>query len=149
LATTRIRTFLAVPFRLVCVLTVGSVLCGCLWRSYEQIMTVHLEVLSSMTTKLLETARAGGRPSPNDLAELVYPLRRARQFAYQYESYAERPSHGAFVASLDAYEKLIDEVDAARADEQRWNAVQDELEGRAQAFLDRVRRAREALEREK
>ena len=87
--------------------------------------------------------------SPSDVAELLYPLRRARQFAYQYRSYEQRPSHREFVESLDFYEKLVDEVDAARADEQRWHRFRAKLTARAEAFLDQVRITREALEREK
>jgi hypothetical protein len=141
--------FLPAALRVTGVLAIVSYSFGCPWRSYEQILTVHLDVLSSMTTKLVETTEVGGRPGPSDLAELLYPLRRARQFAYQYRSYSERPSHRAFVASLDFYEKLLGEVDAARADDRRWQAFRGKLTGRAEAFLDQVRRTREALEREK
>jgi len=126
-----------------------TALSGCPWRSYEQILAVHLQVLSSMTTKLLETADAGGRPSPSDVTEVLYPLRRARQFARQFESYSDRPSYREFVRSLDFYEKLVNEVDAARADEQRWQARRAQLAAPGEAFLDQARRTREALERER
>jgi hypothetical protein len=139
---------LVLPFRLVAALSVVSLFCGCPWRSYEQILSVHLEVLSSMATKLLNSSDAGRRPGPSDVAELLYPLRRARQFAHQYRSYSERPSYREFVTSLDFYEKLTDEVDAARADDRRWKAVRAQLKAPVGAFLDQARRAREALERE-
>lgn len=136
------------PLPFVALLSLTVLGSGCLWRSYEQILSVHLDVLCSMTTKLLETAEAGQRPSPSDVTELLYPLRRARQFAHQYRSYSDRKSYRAFVTSLDLYEKLVDEVDEARADDRRWQALRPELKVPAQAFLDQARRAREALQRE-
>jgi hypothetical protein len=135
--------------RAVAVLAAVTVLSGCSWRSYERVLTVHLEVLSSMATKLLDTAAAGQRPSPNEITELLYPLHRARQFVQQYASYSERASYREFVTSLDFYEKLVDEVDAARADDQRWQARRAKLKAPAEAFLDQARRTREALNREK
>ena len=55
---------------------------ACLWRSYEHIMGIHLEVLADLTEKLVTKAEAGVRPRPNDITELSYPLHRARQFAH-------------------------------------------------------------------
>jgi hypothetical protein len=123
-------------------------LSGCPWRSYGQILAIHLDVLCSLTTKLVDTANAGHRPTPNDVTELLYPLRRARQFAHQFEGYSERPSYGVFVASLDLYEKLVGEVDEARADDGRWQALRPQLSADAGAFLDQARMTREALARE-
>jgi len=136
------------PFRLAALLTIAVLVSGCPWRSYEQILTIHLDVLSSMTKKLLDTADAGRRPGPSDVTELLYPLRRARQFAHQYRSYSERQSYREFVTSLDSYEKLVREVDEARADDRRWQALRAKLTAPAQAFLDQARRTREALQRE-
>jgi hypothetical protein len=137
-----------VRFRKVAALAAVAALSGCLWHSYERVLTVHLDVLSSMATKLLDTAAAGKRPSPNQVTELLYPLHRARQFAQQYGSYSGRASYREFVTSLDFYEKLVDEVDAARADDQRWQTRRATLTAPAEAFLDQARRTREALKRE-
>jgi len=133
---------------LVGVFVAVSLLSGCPWRSYEQILDVHLDVLSSMATKLVDTIESGGRPAPTDVTELQYPLRKARQFADQYRDYADRPSYKELEASLDAYEELVQEVDTARVDERRWDGLRADLVSRANAVRDRLATVRLALERE-
>ena len=85
-------------------------------------MRVHLDVLCGMADKAAVQCRHGQRPTSNDVTELTYPLQRARQFAYQYRSYAERESYRRFVAALDRYQALVEAIDAARGDEARWAA---------------------------
>lgn len=138
----------SLPLGLLATYMAAALLCACPWRSYGQILTIHLEVLCSMTNKLLQTAEAGRRPSPSDVTELLYPLRRARQFAHQYRGYSERRSYREFVASLDLYEKLVDEVDEARADQKRWQALRAKLGVPAQAFLAQAARTRKVLQEE-
>src|SRR5262245_41670651 len=93
---------------------------ACLWRSYGDVMRVHLEVLESLADKAAGNVAAGQRPTSNDITELTYPLQRARQFAYQYRSDSERESYRRFIAALDRYQAMVDAIDAARGDEARW-----------------------------
>ncbi len=122
---------------------------GCLWRSYEHIMEVHLQVLASMATKVVATAEGGRRPTSNDVTELIYPLQRARQFAHQYRGSAGRESYRRFVALLDRYQQFAETIDAARGDEQRWATVATQLAGQRQALLDAAEQVRAALVAEK
>lgn len=122
---------------------------GCLWKSYEEIMSVHLEVISSLSAKAVENAEAGQRPIPDDVKELTYPLQRGRQFAYQSRSNADRDSYRSFVAALDLYESFVDAIDAARGDDDRWAALVPTLRARRQRLLEGVREVRAALERER
>jgi hypothetical protein len=123
-------------------------LAACLWRSYEEIMTVHLEVIGSMMAKAVDGAAPARRPSSNEVAELRYPMRRARQFAGQYEAQRQRPSYQAFVALLDLYEGFVDSIDAARTEEQRWAALAPELAERRRAIDAGIARVRDALAQE-
>lgn len=122
---------------------------GCLWRSYTDVMGVHLDVLSGMADKAAFNAAHGARPTSNDVTELTYPLERARQFAYQYRSYAERESYRRFVTALDRYQALIETVDAARGDEARWAAERFKLVELHVAWEDAAQQARAALDRER
>jgi len=122
---------------------------GCLWRSYAEVMRVHLEVLSGMADKAAFNAESGRRPSSNDITELSYPLERARQFAYQYRSDAQRESYRLFVAALDRYQSLVNAIDAARGDEARWAAERPRLAGLQQAWRAAAEQTRAALERER
>src|SRR5260221_14113345 len=83
---------------------------ACLWRSYAEVMRVHLDVLSGLAEKVAYNTREGQRPASSDVTELTYPLQRARQFAYQYRSYAERESYRRFTAALDRYQALTEAV---------------------------------------
>jgi hypothetical protein len=121
---------------------------ACLWRSYEEIMTVHLEVLSSMMAKTIDGSVPMHRPSASDVAELQYPLRRARQFTGQYDKQHERPSYQAFVALLDEYERFVEAIEQARTDEQRWAALEPQLAGRRRAIDTDIERVRDALAHE-
>jgi hypothetical protein len=126
-----------------------AVFAACLWRSYEEIVTVHLEVIASMMAKTVDGAGPGRRPSSSEVAELLYPLRRARQFAHQYETERERPSYRAFVAMLDLYERFVESIDVARTEEGRWAALEPRLAERRREIDAGIGRVREALARER
>ena len=120
---------------------------GCLWRSYDEVMRVHLEVLSGLADKAMVNAEAGQRPTSNDVTELTYPLQRARQFAHQYRGYAERESYQLFVAALDRYQALVETIDAARGDAARWAAERPRLAAAYQAWREAAEQARDRAER--
>lgn len=101
-----------------------------------------------MTAKAVESAAGGRRAGPNEVAELLYPLRRARQFAGQYESRRERESYRAFGELLDLYQDFVESIDAARADDVRWAAVASVLAERQRAIAAAAERTRRALDRE-
>jgi hypothetical protein len=119
--------------------------CACLWRSYEEIMTVHLEVMASMMAKAVDGAAPLRRPSASEVSELRYPLRRARQFTGQYEAERERRSYQAFVSVLDLYERFVDSIDVARTEERRWAALEPELAERRREIDARIAAVRAAL----
>jgi hypothetical protein len=121
---------------------------ACLWRSYADVMRVHLEVLSDMAQKSADNAASGQRPTSNDVTELTYPLQRARQFAYQYRSYATRESYGRFVAALDRYQALSEAIDGARGDQERWTTERAALPAQYAAWHAAAEQARAALARE-
>ena len=137
----RILSWLAFLTLLCCTTT-------CLWRSYDHIMGIHLDVLSDLTEKLATKAEAGVRPRPSDITEMTYPLHRARQFAHQYRGYADRNSYGLFVKFVDRYEGFVDTVDSVRGDQQRWTAAQAQLILDQATLAQASQRVREALARE-
>ena len=100
---------------------------ACLWSSYEKILRIHVEVLSSMVEKAADSAAAGRRPTPNDITELLYPLSRARQFLRQYEKQAGRDSYRSFESLLDRYERLAREIDVARVSDDGWQRLRPRL----------------------
>jgi hypothetical protein len=122
---------------------------ACLWRSYGEVLRVHLEVLSSFTDKAIANAASGQRPTSADVTELTYPLQRARQFAYQYRGYAERGSYARFGVALDRYQTLVDAIDAARGDAARWDAERTLLPAQAAAFRQAAEDVRTALANER
>jgi len=85
---------------------------ACLWRSYEKILNVHLDVLTQTADKLCDVA--GGQTTTLAMTEYVYPAKRARQFLHQFSKHRDRPSYIGLAAFLDRYEKMIDEVGAVR-----------------------------------
>jgi len=121
---------------------------ACLWRSYADVMRVHLDVLSGMVEKASYNAESGQRPTSNDVTELTYPLQRARQFAYQYRTYAERESYTLFVAALDRYQALSEAIDAARGDAARWSEERSRLAAQCAAWRAAAERVRAALAHE-
>jgi hypothetical protein len=121
---------------------------ACLWRSYGEVLRVHLDVLGGMADKALYNAQAGGRPTSNDVTELTYPLQRARQFAYQYRGYDQRESYRLFGAALDRYQALAEAIDAARGDPARWDTERAQIGAQYQAWRDAADQVRAALARD-
>lgn len=118
---------------------------ACLWRSYGDVMRVHLEVLESLADKAAGNVAAGQRPTSNDVTELTYPLQRARQFAYQYRDDAQRASYQRFIEALDRYQAMVDAIDAARGDDARWAAERDMLAEQARGWRAAAAQTRAAL----
>lgn len=124
-----------------CLVLACLLLSACVWKSYGQIMRVHVDVLAGLADKIVVKSEAGGRPTPNDLTELIYPLQRGRQFATQYQSRADHESYRRFVALLDGYQQFVDAIDAARGDDARWQAARADLP----AKLEQLRAAADAV----
>lgn len=120
---------------------------GCLWRSYAEVMRVHLDVLSSLSDKAMVNAETGRRPTSNDVTELTYPLQRGRQFQHQYRGYADRESYKLFVIALDRYQALTEAIDAARGDEVRWTAERPRVAAAYDAWRRAAEQVRAALAR--
>ena len=118
---------------------------ACLWRSYGDVMRVHLEVLESLADKAAGNVAVGQRPTNNDVTELTYPLQRARQFAYQYRDDAARASYRRFLEALDLYQAMVDAIDAARGDDARWATEREALPGQAAAWRAAAAQTRDAL----
>jgi hypothetical protein len=121
---------------------------ACLFHSYADVMRVHLDVLGALAEKAVDNARSGQRPEANEVTELVYPLQRARQFAYEYRSYEDRESYRRFVAALDRYQAFVGAIDGARGDATRWTAQQPEINAQYDAWRAAADEARAALTRE-
>jgi hypothetical protein len=103
-------------------LLVGCLLSGCLWRSYEHVLEVHLTVLLQMTDKLCGLADSGRTPTAADMVEFTYPAQRGRAFLRQFARHADRPSYRDFQGLLEQYEAMLKRVDAARVNEAQWRA---------------------------
>jgi hypothetical protein len=118
---------------------------ACLWRGYERIVAVHVDVLASVAAKMRAKSAAGTRPSASDVTEMLYPLHRARQFARQYDAYAARESYRRFTELTDRYDTLTRLIDANRGDPARWQAAQAALHAAADAVQAGAERVRAAL----
>lgn len=116
--------------------------------SYERVLSVHLDVLQGMADKMASLARAGARPAPNDLTEMIYPLERARQFLERNRSEEERESFAAFAAVVAEYAELVAAVDAARGVPAQWEALRPEIGSRVTKLASEVERVRASLDRE-
>jgi hypothetical protein len=113
--------------RLVIFLILMGALYAFLWKGYGEVLSIHLDVLSGMVDKIAWQVDLGRRPSPNDLTELIYPLRRAREFEEQYEDRAESESYQRFRAFVARYERLIERIDRTRGKASEWVRGQDLL----------------------
>jgi len=109
---------------------------------YDNVVDVHVDVLAAMADKAGAFARIERRPSPNDMTELMYPLSRARQFLERYEGDSERPSYAAFAELVDAYAKLVAEIDAERGSDAAWQRFRPSLEARVAPVRQAVARVR-------
>jgi hypothetical protein len=87
---------------------------GCRWRSYPEILNVHLDVLTQTAAKLIAVAQSPRGLQTEGMGEYTYPSRRARAFLADYQSYRDRPSHRQLTAFLDRYDSLVERIDAAR-----------------------------------
>jgi len=88
---------------------------SCLWRSYADVLSVHLDVLTQTADKLYAVVESGRGPTAEGMAEYVYPAQRARGFLRQFSNYSDRPSYKKLGELLDRYEAMVNRVDAARA----------------------------------
>jgi len=121
---------------------------SCLWRGYERILTIHLDVLESTAFKMIDKALGGKRLAPNDLTEMIYPLQKARQFVRQNLDRRELESMRRFGELLDAYQALTDQLDAARGDPQRWQGLLGTLPAGRADIAARTEKVRAALRSE-
>lgn len=87
---------------------------ACLWRSYEEILAVHLDVLTVTADKLDGVVSSGHSLTTQGMTEYVYPAQRARQFLGQFSKHKARPSYVAMQELLTHYENMVAAVDAAR-----------------------------------
>jgi hypothetical protein len=104
-------------------------LTACLWRSYGEILQVHLDVLTQTADKLVAVAGSGRGITTEGMAEYVYPAKRGREFLRQFSAYSPRRSYRQFEVFLDRYEALVKEADTIRAQGKAW---QEALPGLAQ-----------------
>ena len=111
-------------------------LCGCLWRGYATILSVHLDVLTQTAAKLSSVVDAGRGPTAEGMAEYVYPAKRAREFLQQFRNYSQRQSYRRVSTLLDQYEAMVREVDVARAQGGDWNAAAERVHAERRAIED-------------
>lgn len=128
-------------------LILTALIAGCLWRGYDRVLTIHLDVLSGMADKMVAIADAGRRPSSNDITEMLYPLERGRLFLRQFASRQDEESYRQFARLLDHYAALAAAIDDARTDDARWARLRQRLPQDASDLRDRFAAIRAALER--
>ncbi len=105
---------------------------SCYWSRYEEVMEVHLQVLSQYGAKLEALARDGRRVPVQDWGEFIYPEERARDFArIAAKRYPDRRSLALFRQVVERYAELVADADVL---------------DRPDAFAEVARRVR-ALER--
>lgn len=115
---------------------------------YEKVLDVHVDVLQGLAGKIGALASAGGRPTPNDLTEMIYPLERARGFLRDYRDEAARESYRSFAALVDEYAALVSAVDAARGVPEQWEALREDVARRARLVEESAARVRATAARE-
>src|SRR5262249_4938456 len=118
---------------------------ACLWRSYADVLAVHLTVLTQMIDKLAAFAEAGRAPTANDMVEVAYPAQRGRTFLRQFRGNAERDSYRDFATLLDRYEALLKRVDTARTREDEWQAERAHVRQERDTLAALAARIREEL----
>lgn len=121
---------------------------GCLWKGYERILGIHVDVLEGTAFKMIDKALSTRRLTPNDLTEMVYPLQKARQFVRRNIERRDRASFERFAEFLDAYQALADRLDSARGDPQRWEALLATLPASRGEIAARAAKVRAALKEE-
>ena len=120
-------------------------LAGCLWRSYANILSVHVDVLTQTAAKLVAVVQANRMPAAEDMAEYTYPSKRAREFLHQFRGDSQRRSYQQLGELLDRYDAMVHEVDAARAQGQvpgaaRLTAQREALQALAEAIRAQLQR---------
>jgi hypothetical protein len=118
---------------------------GCVWRGYDRVLSIHLDVLAGMADKMVSIAEVGRRPTSNDMTEMLYPLERGRLFLRQYERRAGEDSYRQFAQLLDRYAALAAAIDDARTDDGRWARLRPRLPDEARDLRQRVAAIRTAL----
>ena len=135
--------YLAAVKRTVPLLLVLALAAACLWRSYDEILAVHLTVLMQMADKMSAFAQAGHAPSAAEMAEFNYPAQRGRAFLRSFERYADRSSYRRFADFLGRYEAVVKRVDELRSRAVDWPKQQDWLEEEKRALaavVEEIRR---------
>jgi hypothetical protein len=120
---------------------------GCLWRGYASIMSVHLDVLTGMADKLSSLAQADRGPGAEGMAEYVYPAKRGRTFLRQFDGDTKRQSYRQFGDFLDRYERLVGDVDKARALGKPWKGQAPHIEAERVALAELAARIRQLVQR--
>ncbi len=126
-------------------LLLAVLLGGCVWRGYDRVLTIHLDVLSSMVEKMVAIAEVGRRPSSNDITEMLYPLERGRLFLRQYQKRQQEESYRRFAQLLDQYAAMAAAIDDARTDDGRWATLRRHLPSDARALSEHDAAIREVL----
>lgn len=119
-------------------LVLSVLLAGCLWRGYDRVLTIHLDVLSGMADKMVGIAEVGRRPSSNDITEMLYPLERGRLFLRQYETRQQEESYRQFAQLLERYAALAAAIDDARTNDARWADLRRQLPAAGRELSERV-----------
>ena len=118
---------------------------GCVWRGYDRVLNIHLDVLSGMAEKMVSIAEVGRRPTSNDMTEMLYPLERGRLFLHQYGRRSGEESYRQFADLLDRYGALAAAIDDARTDDGRWAHLRPRLPDEAGDLRARVAAIRAVL----
>ena len=96
-------------------LLLGTFLLGCYWLQYNKLMRTHVTLLLAMADKMIDLLESGDPIPAAAMAEFIYPLTRARDFArIAAKLYETRPSLKAFSHFSDTYGVLVKEVDRLR-----------------------------------
>lgn len=119
-------------------LLVGS---ACYWTRYDEVMEVHLEVLSDYGAKLAALAADGRKVPVQDWGEFIYPAERARDFArIAAKRYPDRRSLSLFRQAVERYGELVESPEILRR--------ADELRRRVRALERAIEATRRALAEE-
>lgn len=102
-----------------------------MWRGYERVLSIHIDVLAGMVDKIAWKADVGQAPTPNDVTELLYPLQRGRQFEERFGGADAPRSLAMFALFLGRYAAFADRIDRTRADGGAWRQERDSLLRRA------------------
>ncbi len=118
---------------------------ACLWRGYDKIINVHLDVLTHMAVKLVLVVESG-RLGSEGMAEYSYPAERARQFLQQFDDKHDRPSHQEMAKLLDRYEAFVKAVDAARRAPEQATATPEWMHTERDALWEQAAKIRADVE---